>query len=168
YDDAILDITRDGRTLASIERGSTDGYEHHSYAVTPDGNAIVSGGASGVITAYGLDGKPLGEFVGHEGEVWAVTPSPDGRYLVSASGDQTVRLWSLASRELIVTLFHGNDGEWVMWTPQGYFTGSDRAEQIVGWNLNRGPATEARWITAEQLRRQLYRPDVVEKAIIRA
>src|SRR5882724_4747928 len=66
-------------------------------------------------------------------------PSPDGRYLVSASTDQTLRLWSLASRELIVTLFHGNDGEWVMWTPQGYFTGSDRAEQIVGWQQGYGP-----------------------------
>ena len=52
------------------------------------------------------------------------TPSPDGRYLVSGSVDQTMRLWNLATRQLIVSLFHGNDGEWVMWTPQGYYTGS--------------------------------------------
>src|SRR5262249_19548015 len=89
YADAILDITRDGGTLASIERSTTDGYEHQSYTFTPDGLTVISGGGNGRLAAYGLDGKPLGNFVGHENSVWAVTPSPDGRYLVSVSTDQT-------------------------------------------------------------------------------
>ena len=66
-------------------------------------------------------------FAGHEGNVFAAAPSPDGRYLVSASGDETVRLWNLKTRELLVSLFQGKDGEWVMWTPQGFYASSPQA-----------------------------------------
>ena len=85
-----------------------------------------------------MKGKLIGKFLGHEGDVWAVTTSPDGRLLVSGSADQTIRLWNLQTRELIVTLFHGADGEWVMWTPQGYYTGSPGSDKIVGWQINKG------------------------------
>jgi WD40 repeat protein len=165
YGDAILDINKDGRTGASIERGSKDGYQHRAYTFSPDGQTIVSGGANGFITAYDLNGKKLGDFVGHDSDVWAVTASPDGRLLVSGSGDQTIRLWNLKTRELIVTLFHGSDGEWVMWTPQGYYTGSPGADKIVGWQINKGPESAAEYVGAEQLRQHLNRPDIVEKAI---
>ena len=79
-----------------------------------------------------------------------------------------MRLWNLATRELIVTLFHGTDGEWVMWTPQGYYTGSPGADKIVGWQINKGPDHAADYVGAEQLRQHLNRPDIVEKAIILA
>jgi WD40 repeat protein len=165
--DAILDIKRDGQVAASIERGSTDGYSHLAYTFTPDGQTIISGG-NGWLIAYDLNGHRLGNFFGQEGDVWAVTPSPDGRYLLSSSGDQTVRLWNLKTRELIVTLFNGSDGEWVLWTPQGYYTGSPGADKIVGWQINKGPDQVPDYVGADQLRQHLNRPDIVEKAIILA
>ncbi len=164
--DVVLDLLRDGKPSGvSIERGSTDGYAHRSYSFTPDGQQIVSGGMGGILTAYGLDGKKLGDFVGQEDDVWAVAASPDGRYLVSGSADQTVRLWNLNTRELLVTIFRGQDGEWVMWTPQGYYAGSPGADKIVGWQINRGTDKAADHVTAEQLRKHLNRPDIVAKAI---
>ena len=105
--DAILDISKDGRAVASIDRDATNGHSHRSYSFTPDGETVISGGADGVLTAYDRAGNKLGDFVGHEGDVWAVAPSPDGRFLVSGAADQTLRLWNLKTRELLVTLFRG-------------------------------------------------------------
>jgi WD40 repeat protein len=166
--DANLDIKMNGEVQRSIERQPKDGYAHLSYSFTPDGQSIVSGGGVGVLSAYDLTGRSLGEFIGHEGDVWAVAPSPDGRLLVSGSQDQTIRLWNLKTRELIVTLFDGSDGEWVMWTPQGYYAGSPGADKIVGWQINKGPERAPDYVGAEQLRRHLNRPDIVEKAIVLA
>jgi hypothetical protein len=120
---------------------------------------------SGVLAGYGLDSKKLGDFVGRESTVFAVAVSLDGRYLVSGLADQTVRLWNLRTRELIVTIFRGENGEWVIWTPQGYYMGSPGADKIIGWQINKGPNKAADYVTAEQLRKYLNRPDIVAKAI---
>ncbi len=162
---AILDILKDGRAVASIARDSTNGYTHISYSFSPDGEAIVSGGGNGEITAYDRAGKKLGEFVGHEGDVWAVAPSPDGRFLVSGAADQTVRLWNLKTRELLVTLFRSRDGEWVVWTPQGYYAASPAGAELIGWQINHGPENAAEYVTVAQLRKSLNREDIVAKAI---
>ena len=140
--------------------------QHCSYSFTPDGKTIISGGGNGHLTAYGLDGKKIGDFVGHESDVWAVAPSPDGRYLVSGADDQTVRLWNLKTRELLVTIFRGEDGEWVVWTPEGFYTGSEGGAKLVGWQINQGPDKAAKYITAGQLRKALFRPDLVTAKIL--
>ena len=165
YDGATLDISKDGRAVASITRDATNGYSHQSYSFTPDGETVISGGGHGVLAAYGLAGNKLGDFVGHEGDVFAVAPSPDGRFLVSGAYDQTVRLWNLKTRELLVTLFRGADGEWVMFTPQGFYTSSPAGARLIGWQINHGPEHEAEYVAAAQLRQHLNRPDIVARAI---
>ena len=163
--DALLDIKRNGEPMQSIERGPTDGYQHSSYSFTRDGETIISGGTGGRLTAYDRQVNNLGDFIGHEGDVWAVAPSSDGRFLVSGAGDQTLRLWNLQTRELLVTLFHGADGEWVMWTPQGYYISSPEGDRRIGWQVNRGPDKEARYVRASQLASRLFRPDIVARSM---
>ncbi|MGP0042181.1 MAG: PDZ domain-containing protein [Rhodomicrobium sp.] len=163
--DAFLEIRQDGKLKASIERGSPNGVRHSAYSFAANGEIVVSGGAGGSLSAYSRDGKKLGDFVGHESDLWAVVPSPDGRYLVSGSGDQTVRLWNLKSRELLVTIFPGVDGEWVMWTPQGFYAASGPGAELIGWQINHGAEHEAEYVTAAQLRQHLNRPDIVSRAI---
>lgn len=117
-----------------------------------------------MLTAYDRAGNELGDFMGHEGDVYAIAPSPDGRFLVSGAADQTVRLWNLKTRELLVTLFHGADGEWVMWTPQGYYAASPEGDAFIGWQINLGPDREADYVRTTQLARRLYRPGIVARA----
>ncbi len=162
---ATLDILKAGQVVASITRDASNGLNHHAYGFSPDGETIISAGSYGVMTAYDLEGKTLGAFSGHDGGIFAFAPSPDGRYLVSGSADETVRLWNLKTRELLVSLFQGKDGEWVMWTPQGYYASSPAGARLIGWQINHGPEHEAEYVTAAQLRKALNRPDIVVKAI---
>jgi WD40 repeat protein len=164
--DAFLDIFKGGKPAGvTLQRRNDDGFTHRSYSFTPDGGTIISGGGSGKLIAYSTDGKKIGEFAGHESDVWAVAPSRDGRFLVSGSADETVKLWNLKTRELIVTIFQGADGEWAIWTPQGYYAASPAASELLGWQINRGTDKTADFITAGQLRQRLNRPSVVAKAI---
>src|SRR5262249_8495119 len=48
------------------------------------------------------DGRPI-TLRGHKGEIWSTVFSSDNRFLVTAGGDHTVRVWSLNSgREELV------------------------------------------------------------------
>lgn len=164
--DELLRVARSEKTVATIKRGLTDGLSHRAYSFLPDGKSIVSGGSNGFLADYDLRGRLRGQYIGHESEIWAIATSADGRLLISGSQDQTLRLWNLATRELIVTLFHSTVGEWVLWTPQGYYTGSPGADRFVGWQTNKGPSRSAEYVGAAQLRQHLYRPDIVERAIV--
>jgi WD40 repeat protein len=162
---AILDIKNQNRTVASIKRQSYDGYDHRSYTFTPNGQTIISGGMNGVITAYQHDGSKIGNYVGHTGDVWAVAVSADGRFLVSGSDDQTVRLWNVTTRENLLTLFHGSNGEWVVWTPSGHYASSPNGDKMIGWQINKGVDKAADYISAAQLGQHFYRPDIINAAI---
>ncbi|WP_320409039.1 WD40 repeat domain-containing protein [Candidatus Marithrix sp. Canyon 246] len=111
---------------------------HSSYTFTPNGQTIISGGSHGVITAYQRNGSKIGDYVGHTGDVWAVAVSADGRFLVSGAADQTVRLWNVRTRENLLTLFHGSNGEWVVWTPSGHYASSPNGDKMIGWQINKG------------------------------
>ncbi|MFA9462630.1 WD40 repeat domain-containing protein, partial [Thiohalorhabdus methylotrophus] len=95
-------------------------------SLTPSGKTVLIGGRDGRLVSYNANsGEKLQEFVGHGGYVLALAPSPDGRLLVSGSSDQTIRLWEIATGELLVTIFPTRDGEWVAWTPEGFFDASE-------------------------------------------
>jgi WD40 repeat protein len=106
-------------------------------------------------------GKQLREFQGHTGVVWAVAPSPDNRYLLSASSDQTLRIWDPDHEEPLLSLFFaGND--WIAWTPEGYYAASANGEKLMGWHVNNGPDRLATFYPAAQFHASLYRPDVIK------
>ncbi|HIK06011.1 MAG TPA: caspase family protein [Trichormus sp. M33_DOE_039] len=81
------------------------------FAISSDGQTIVSGGQDGTVRLWNLQGQPLVEpFLGHEGEVNSVAISSDGQTIVSGGQDGTVRLWNLQG-QLLVEPFRGHEGE---------------------------------------------------------
>ena len=67
----------------------------------------------------------------HEGQVRAVTLSPDGRWVASVSFDGTVRVWEAATGEEVARMVH----EWtvlaVAFSPDGRWVASGSADHTV-------------------------------------
>ncbi|WP_319824703.1 caspase family protein [Thalassovita sp.] len=164
--DSVAGSGFDGSRLvvgdAVIDKGPTDGYYHGAFTLLADAG-LISGGGNGVLLAYGADGGFAGEFIGHTGEVLALATGGDR--LLSGSADQTMKLWNLQTRELIVTLFFAGK-DWIIWTPQGYFHSSPDGDRLVGWHINQGQDREGRYIRARQLRQHLHSPEIVRRAIL--
>jgi WD40 repeat protein len=73
-----------------------------------------------------------------DGSVLAVTFSPDGRYLATASDDGTAALWDIARGRRLVTLRHNKAVEAVAFSPDGRYlaTGSDDGTAVL-WDIVR-------------------------------
>ena len=161
---------RRGRTrLSTIERRNTAGHRHSAYTLTPDGQNILSGGLNGVLKLYNLDGTTRATLIGHTGEIKAVAVSADGRWALSGSNDQTLKLWLLdelsdsGNPEIApaLNLFPTSDDEWIAWTPEGFFTASAHGTHLIGYSVNQGVAQKATYVSVDQLYDRFYRPDLI-------
>jgi uncharacterized caspase-like protein/WD40 repeat protein len=166
-ENAVLDIRRDGKPAARIENDTTNGYLHAAFSLIGDGAHLVTGGNDGTLIEYDSATASIeGEFSGgHTGEINSIAIAENAGLMVTGSADQTIRLWNLKTRELIVSLFFAGK-EFVIWMPQGYYYSSDEGDKLIGWHVNQGRGAEGRFIRAGQLKKYLWSPEMVRRAII--
>ena len=175
YDyDYRLDIRQGRKRLGSIRRDHTDGYRHSAYSFTPDGQYALSGGMNGELWLYDLSGKPRAQLIGHSGEIKALAISQDGKWALSGAVDQTLRLWPLGAVspdgdrvtvEPALSLFPAANGEWIAWTPEGFFTASPQGAALIGYSVNQGVAKTGKYVSAKQLYDRFYRPDLIHSRL---
>ncbi|GMM36243.1 chromatin modification protein [Saccharomycopsis crataegensis] len=99
-------------------------------------NLVAAGFEDSYIKLWSIDGNPLKSIIkndpqnksntrrliGHSGTVYSLSFSPDGNYLLSASEDGTVRLWSLDTYTCLVIYKSHNDPVWdVKFSPFGHY-----------------------------------------------
>lgn len=162
-----LEIVDGGSVAHAIDKSDEDGFLHASFTLFDKGAQLITGAADGSLTEFdAATGKFRGEFRGgHTGEVHALAVSEKLGLMVTGSADQTLKLWNLRTRELIVSMFFAG-AEWIVWMPQGYYYSSDNGDKFVGWQVNGGRREEGRFIYGEQLKRHLWSPEMVRRAII--
>lgn len=100
------------------------------------------------------------------GVVWGVNIPPQGRVVVAAYSDGTIRWHRLSDgKELLAFFPHADRKRWVLWTPTGYFDASVGGEDLMGWHVNRGADAAADFFPASQFRSQFHRPDVIDRVL---
>jgi hypothetical protein len=73
------------------------------------------------------------------GAVWAVNISGDGRLVVAAYADGTIRWHRMDDgRELLALYVLKDKQNWVAWTPEGFYGATPGAFGVLKWQVNNG------------------------------
>ena len=115
-----VSFSPDGSTLASIDfKGTIRLFDTKQWNVrrefslrdttgfvvfSPDGKLLAVQGKHGIALVDPATGKVVRDLDGHKREPHAVSFSPDGKRLASVAWDGTLRLWNVASGELLDVL----------------------------------------------------------------
>jgi WD40 repeat protein len=132
-----------------------------SVAFSPDGNTALSGSSNdNTVRLWDLaTGREIRKFEGHSDAVLSVAFSPDGNTALTASNDGTMRLWNLQSGEELAALIASRDGEYMAFTPRGFFAASQRDTDMLA--IARGMEVT----TIGQVYQSLFNPDLVRMTL---
>jgi WD40 repeat protein len=134
-----------------------------SLAITPDLQRFALG-TEWSLHAYRADGFQLWQKA--TDTAFGVNISGNGKLLVAALGDGTIRWHRLSDgKELLALFVHAKDKRFVAWTPKGYYAASPGAEDLIGWHVNRDWDHAPDFYPASRFRDQFNRPDIVKRVL---
>jgi WD40 repeat protein len=100
-------------------------------AFCPDAQSILTGGFDGVARLWDRRGQELRALRGHTAPVVFAAFSANGRLIVTAGNDMTVRLWRADTGEALATLMVLDEDDWVVTAPDGRFDASRGAQKLL-------------------------------------
>lgn len=108
-----------------------------SLAIHPDGQRFALG-AEWYLRVFDKNGRRLWARPAPS-VVWAVNITGDGRMVVAAYGDGTIRWHNMENgRELMALMPLADQANWVVWTPEGFYGATPGAHGVLQWHVNRG------------------------------
>jgi WD repeat-containing protein 48 len=116
------------------------------YALGAVSSVIASGGPESVVRVWDpKSGKLITKFVGHTDNIRDILVNRDGDTIMTASSDQTVKIWSLTAGRCMHTLTMHNDSVWSLYSnhPQlSVFYSSDRSGLVAKSDTRYSPDVE--------------------------
>ena len=148
----------EGHPIALLPNEST-----RAAAVLPDRSAVILA-SSRTLRRIGADGRTQWTLP-QATETRAVAVSADGRLIVAALSDGSIRWYRASDGAALLSLLALRDGRWVLWTETGHFDAGPGAEDLVGWLITRPSGEQADYYGASRLRDRLLRPDVIDQVL---
>ena len=149
----------DGRPLA------LDPYEDsRGLSIKPDLSSLVIA-AEGSLRAFTREGELIWA-VPVPGDTRAAVIVPERDLVVAAHDDGTIRWYRLDDGQLLLSLFvHARTLDWVLWTPEGYFTSSAGGGGLVGWRVGGEPRAAVQFYPVSEFMDGYRRPDLVRRVL---
>ncbi len=148
---------------------------HGAYVVSvtfsPDGKYVASGGCDQLDSDYqcaqgsarvweATTGQEISRMT-HDDFVFSVAFSPDGRYVVSVSGDNTARVWEVSTGKEISRMAHDGGVDSIAFSPDGRYVVSGGCDQLDSDNrCTQGSARVWEATTGQEIARMTYDDNV--------
>ena len=105
------------------------------YALSVKGSVMASGGPESIVRLWDpKSGKRITNFVGHTDNIRDILINQDGDTVMTASSDQSIKVWSITAGRCMYTLTMHNDSVWSLYSdhPQlSLFYSSDRSGLVA-------------------------------------
>ncbi|KAK2627953.1 hypothetical protein QTJ16_002599 [Diplocarpon rosae] len=131
----LWDLSGAGKKL-EIASGEEETSEKGSvYALSVSRNILASGGPESIVRLWDpRTGKRVTKFVGHTDNIRDILVNESGDTVMTASSDQTIKVWSVTAGRCMHTLTMHNDSVWGLFSNDpdlDVFYSSDRSGLVV-------------------------------------
>ncbi|KAL0261160.1 hypothetical protein SLS55_004856 [Diplodia seriata] len=131
----LWDLNGGGKTLQIAVGDDESTAKGSVYALAATNSMIASGGPESIVRVWdSRSGKRITKFVGHTDNVRDILIAKEGDTIMTASSDQTVKVWSMTAGRCMYTLTMHNDSVWSLYSdhPQlSVFYSSDRSGLVA-------------------------------------
>lgn len=131
----LWDLAGGGKTLEIDVSGEEVTEKGSVYALSVNSGILASGGPESIVRLWDpKTGKRITKFVGHTDNIRAILVNESGDMVMTASSDQTVKVWSVTAGRCMHTLTMHSDSVWSLFSDDpdlGVFYSSDRSGLVV-------------------------------------